>query len=422
VTTSGPVAKQGTSLRRGMIWTAGGETLYLISQFGVLAALTWFGTLADVGRFGFASALTIPVLMFANLGLRNVLATDATGEFQPVEYFRLRLVSSLLAVPLMLVVGWATAPDPLAGAFVAIIGIAKAIESQSDIYYGIFQQKSRMDLVARSLILRGPATTILLVLLIWQTGSAVTAFASQIVCWSAVALLHDRVLAWRLGEGGDCPWDATRIRTLWRRSLPVGFANLLASLANNAPRLVIGWMLGLQALGIFTAVAYAYQAGMVSALQATNALSAPLSRALVDNRLHHFRRLLSRTAALFALTGVAGAAIAWLIGEPLLGLLFGSEYRQGATLLVLVLLAFALQAAAIVGQMGIFALRQFGPLAMLRGVLVVISFAVVVAGAWHGGLDGAGWGLVVYTLIQLAGIAWLVQRGLAARRNANAAS
>jgi O-antigen/teichoic acid export membrane protein len=381
---------QGASLRKDMGWAVIGEAGYLASQFAMLMALAWFGELADVGRFGFASAVTLTISMFAYLGLRPVLATDVAGEFDPVEYFRLRMICSLLSYPVMLIASLGIAPDAPTIAMIAVIGVAKLVEAQSDIYYGVFQKNNRMDIVARSLLFRGPVVAVPFALLMWQTGEPLVAFVSQIVCWSVVVLLHDRPVAVQLCGAKPLPWDTGRMISLARHSLPAGFVNLLNSLASNAPRLVVGWILGLQALGLYTAVAYVYQAGTVSAVQASNSLAAPLARAYREGQAARFYRLIRRPSWLFAGISIAGAVVAYFIGEDVLGLVLGEEYREAGFLLALIFAALGLQSVVAFFQMAAFAQRQLKPLAMLRGALVPVALLSMVVGTILGGLDGAG--------------------------------
>ncbi len=51
-----------------------------------------------VGQFALGLAIAAPVVMFTNLQLRGVLATDARNEYRFGDYLALRLCATLLAM------------------------------------------------------------------------------------------------------------------------------------------------------------------------------------------------------------------------------------------------------------------------------------------------------------------------------------
>ena len=71
----------GLSLRKNFTWTLAGNVVYAGCQWGMLVVLAKLGTPEMLGQFALALAITAPVMMFAYLGLRNVLATDARSEY-----------------------------------------------------------------------------------------------------------------------------------------------------------------------------------------------------------------------------------------------------------------------------------------------------------------------------------------------------
>ena len=69
------------SLRRNFTWTFAANVIYALCQWLMLVVLAQAGTTSMVGQFGLALAITAPIVLFANLGLRQLQATDARGEF-----------------------------------------------------------------------------------------------------------------------------------------------------------------------------------------------------------------------------------------------------------------------------------------------------------------------------------------------------
>src|SRR5690606_24501519 len=105
-----------------------------------------------VGQYALGLAVGAPVFMFTNLQLRGVQATDARYEFSFVDYRSLRLVATAFGILVVTGIGLLSGYDRNTALVVLFVGVAKAFESLSDVYYGYAQRHERMDLIARSMI------------------------------------------------------------------------------------------------------------------------------------------------------------------------------------------------------------------------------------------------------------------------------
>lgn len=94
------------TLRRNFSWTFIGNAVYAACQWGMLVMLAKLGSPEMLGQFTLGLAVTAPVLMFTNLQLRIVQATDAKRQYLFSDYFGLRLLGTGLA---MLVIAAITA-------------------------------------------------------------------------------------------------------------------------------------------------------------------------------------------------------------------------------------------------------------------------------------------------------------------------
>ncbi len=73
----GLLPAQGLSLRSNFAWVLAGNVVYAACQFGMIIALAKLGSSIMVGQFSLGLAIATPVLMFTNLHLRAVQATDS---------------------------------------------------------------------------------------------------------------------------------------------------------------------------------------------------------------------------------------------------------------------------------------------------------------------------------------------------------
>src|SRR4051794_13845152 len=150
------------SLRANFSWTFTGNVVYAACQWGILVVLAKLGSPEMVGQFALGLAVTAPVMQFTNLQLRAIQSTDAKSEFSLRDYLGLRLITTIVA--LLVIIGIAVVANYRQETLLVIlfVGLAKGFESISEIFYGQLQQCERMDRIAISMIIKGILSLIVL--------------------------------------------------------------------------------------------------------------------------------------------------------------------------------------------------------------------------------------------------------------------
>lgn len=316
-------------------WALVGNVVYAACQWAMLAVLARLGSPAMVGEFALALAVCAPIILFLNLQLRNLQATDATGQYRPGDYLALRFATTtvFLVAVAAIVFGFG-----LAGSIV-IVALAKAAESVSDVLHGYLQRHERMDRIAKSLISKG-----VFGLVGWTSGlllfGTVEAAASGLFFgWALSLLVVDCSFVARTLKEGQERFDI-RLSGRWRllgalvlQALPLGLVATLISINTNTPRYIIEHYVGPYHLGIFAALAYLIVAGNMVAIALAQAASPRLARYYYEGDLESYRQVLGLLLFLNAGLGVAGILVAVAAGRPLLGLLYGAEYAAYGPLL-----------------------------------------------------------------------------------------
>src|SRR6476646_2143332 len=121
-------------LRTDFSWVLSGNVLYSACQWGIVVVLAKLGSAVQVGEYALGLAVAAPIVLFANLQLRALLASDLTGQFTFDEYLTFRLAS--LSAALIGVAGVAalTQHSWRLGGIIILVGFAQALESVSDTY------------------------------------------------------------------------------------------------------------------------------------------------------------------------------------------------------------------------------------------------------------------------------------------------
>ena len=352
------------SLRSNFAWVVSGNAVYAFCQWGMIIALAKFGNSLMVGQFSLGLAVVTPVLMLSNLNLRAVQATDAQRQFRFAEYLRLRLASTLAGLAIIAAIVRFGAYENRTAAVILALALAKAIETLSDIHYGLFQLNDRLDQTGRSMILRGTLAVAALTGGLYFTHSVFFGCIWVAVAWVVTLLVFDvrrgrRMVAYTESRAETEPSGRPRRIRLLFLALPLGIVTTIASITFHMPRYFIYARMGEHELGIFSALAYATASlTLVGDSLATSAVPR-LARLYAGGRLGEYRTLLLRLVALGGAIGLAGLAVVHCIGARLLTIFYNADYAAHSRIFTALMGAAALHFAASMLTSGITSARYF---------------------------------------------------------------
>lgn len=412
------------TLRRNFSWTFIGNVVYAASQWGMLVVFAKLGSPEMVGQFTLGLAVTAPVVMFTNLQLRVVQATDAKHQYIFGDYLGLRLLGTGLALLVIAVITLVAGYRWETSLVILLIGLTKALESVSDVFYGLSQQHEQMDRIAISLMIKGPLSLLLLGIGVYISGSVVWGVIGLAVAWTLVLVgydIHSGALMLNIAPPipqGEVPanlgtmalqprWQAETLRKLAWLALPLGFVMMLISLNTNIPRYFIEWYLGEWELGIFAAIAYLMVAGNMVVSALGESASPRLAKYYAVGDSVAFRTLLLKLVGIGALLGGTAVLVALVAGEKILTLLYQPEYAQHANLFVWLMVAAGIGYISSFLGYGMTAARYFRIQIPLFALVATISAAACLWLLPILGLQGAAISLMIAAVVQ-AGISLAV--------------
>jgi O-antigen/teichoic acid export membrane protein len=381
----------------------------------MIVALTKLGSSLMVGQFSLGLAITTPILMFANLHLRTVQATDAKRLFSFSDYLHLRMATTLSALVLITIVVWFAHYKRETALVVLATALAKGIETLSDLHYGLFQFSGHLDETGKSLMLRGVLSLIALSAALWATREVFWGCIAVSVVWLTSLFLFDvprgrRLITnldkLRLPDTRDAPQPPgahpfQRWHSLVRLALPLGVVTTLVSINLNMPRYFIHARMGERQLGIFSAMAYSTVAMTIVGDSLGSCAIPRMSRLYASGRLSDFRSLLLKLVALACTLGVAGLVIVKVIGARLLTVFYNAEYADYSHVFLLLVLATAIQGIAVMLTTGITSARRFGvqvPLLCLVAGSSALACSIWVPAA---GLSGGAMAMIIAACVHL---------------------
>lgn len=394
------------SLRVNVSWAFLGFAVYAASQWATLAIVARMCGPDGLGQFALALATTAPVMLLAGLELRLVQSADSDQKFAFAEYLAVRLIGIGVALSLIAAIGLFCGFDHLETNILIAVGFSKAVEATADVFYGQFQQRERMDLIARSLILRSMISICVFGSVIYVTSSLTAGIYAQSIAWIVVLLFFDVP---SLTQFLPSEWSGV-IRSrmtgshLWQLAVmatPAGLRTMLLSFESNIPYYVLRYFSDERSLGVFAAMAYSLVIVQTFA-RSLNQPAVPRFAILFSKRDQAaFAKLLWQLCGMGLVIGLIGLAATLVIGKLFLTIAYGSEFADDSSILVILIFACAVRMITLPVAAAMAGTNQFVWLFRIQSLAVAVMGISAIVLVPSLGLQGAAYSVLLVSIVML---------------------
>ena len=235
------------SLRTNFIWTLAGNLVNALSLWGVVVILTKTGSASKVGQFELARSIVMPIIVFSMMHLRTLLITDVHAQYEYSEYLGTRIFTTVIGYGIIVLICLLYYRDTYQ--IILFWGVAKAVESVSDINRGFFQRHERMQYSGISMMLRGLATVSIIYLFSAYFNCLALSLSMVALAWAVIVLFYEFPRVYRLQRqfrsvGGNATsimpsFDIKVIVSLFRLGLPLALILFFTGLETSAVRTVL---------------------------------------------------------------------------------------------------------------------------------------------------------------------------------------
>jgi O-antigen/teichoic acid export membrane protein len=407
-------------MRRNTAWAFAGNSVYAGCQWVVFVLLVKMLKVEEAGAFAYATAVTGPIFVLANVRLRVLLATgiESPGGFS--DYLNARLLTTAAAVSMSLGIGAAVSPQVGSFSVLAIMAMGRAGDAVSDLCHGLFQREMDMRSAAIGLSINGLLSVALVGLALVVSPSLWLATAAY-AAGSLIALsAWDLPRAAQVQHGGgpvalaDDARQRSAMRSAWRlitTGLPLGLSSAIGSVQTNVPRYVIASYLGPAMLARFTAISYLTMAGHL-VVNATSQAALPILARDAQTSGSRYRTQLGSLVAGTLALGAPLLILVYVWGRPALGFVYGREYEDYAGVLLWLVAGTVVTFGSVFLGTGTSARHRFGSPFLISTTSLVLVAASTAPLVSRYGLQGAAWALVAGAIVEFSAYAALTFRDL----------
>jgi O-antigen/teichoic acid export membrane protein len=324
----------GRALRANFALALAGLGTYALAQWLIVSFLAHLGGPLAVGQFSLGMAIAGPLATLSMLASRTLLQTrDRPGSFK--DLWHLRLITTVMFLVVMLCITLIRGDPIELAVIIMLLGAYKAVECLSDLTYGVAQATGHDRIMSTSFFLRGVLGFLAFATAFVATRSLPIALAVLALVAFAIFWFHDWPRT-SLHQGPLLPWDRDAVWSIACRCAPLGVAMFINTFNIVIPRLFLEYHAGLEALGVFSALAYLITVGNIVVAAMGNTMLTPLARHWDEGDFAGFTSATLKATATLAGLSLAGIVICWLAGPRLLAVLYGPDFVEYANLLIVV--------------------------------------------------------------------------------------
>lgn len=377
----------------------------------MLMVLTRVCDVVQAGIFTIAYANANLFLNLGKYGMRNFQVSDIDERFPFAAYARSRIVTCvamMLAGTAYTLYSAATvgyAPEKTLVILVMIL--FKVVDAAEDVFNGNYQQHGRLDVAAKVMTARLASTIVLFAGGIVATQSLLAgltvatvytiAFFAGEVAWAWVRYRLP-VLDQPSAAATERPDEQVIPRlqkrptlSLLKECFPVFLALFLLFYIGNAPKYAIDAVMDDASQAYYGYIAMPVFVVGLLATFIYNPIIVSLTRDWAEGRRDAFvRRFLVQCLLILGITAVCVAG-AWLLGVPVLNILYNAELAPYKTDLLVLVAGGGFLALTTLFTTGITIIRRQDRLIWGYIAVSVLAFALCPVAVNTAGIDGASW-------------------------------
>jgi O-antigen/teichoic acid export membrane protein len=394
-----------TPLRRNMFWSfiANGSAAFF--SWLMLMILTKVAGVTEVGFYGLAQAVALPIHTFFTFKLRIVQSTDHMSEFTDDEYRNFRILSGFLNIVFAAGLAVLLYRGPIL-MLILIMSLSYSIVIFREFYVSVLQKHERNDFISLSTIIQGLLGLILFVIGYILTHDLRIGVAGIVISRLLSVSLVDRPLSRSYTSWGerslleDLARRSVRKRFLglFRVGIPMGGVALLSALFVSIPRLVLDKTVNTEAVGFYSALSSVVVVMSLFINSLGQSLTPRLSLIYKKNKEEFGKRI--KTLSGLCLLFVAGCLfLAWFYGKEILTLLFTDDYAVYSRSFFMLIVGGGLLVYFSVMNIAISAQRSFRiqfPIYLACTIVTLIASLLLIP---KYGLDGAVYAYILCNLV-----------------------
>lgn len=338
--------EQGKNVRANFSWSIAGSIFESALSFVLLIVVNRIMGETYGGVFTLAFSHAQLMYYIGTLETRPIHSTDVRQKYPFSAYFSLRLASCVLMIIVCLVYVLTMNEDPSKQRIMMYVCLYKTVEALQDVFAAMYQQHDRIEFSGKVSVLRIILTLAAFTGALLLTRQLETACIAMLIA-GIVTLLTYNLHIWKKFPDAAIQLDFTHTKEILAACFPLFISVFVMLYISNAPKYAINtWCTDVIQNRYSILFMPAFVINLFSQF-VLRPLLTTMAQIWSGGETHRFRgNVLKMLAGIAALTAM-GMLGAWILGIPILKLVYSVDIGQYRFVLLLVMIYGGLNAVNI---------------------------------------------------------------------------
>ena len=326
-----------TTAKKKFMWNMAGSLCNSLSSMLLLIIVNRISGESRGGFFALAYSTAQLLFSVGGFEIRPVQSTDIKNKFTFNQYFTSRMLNCIIMLICMIgyiVVNGYTGVEALTVFW--ILGY-RMVEAVADVYSGLFQQRERIDISGKEMLMRSGISTITFTIILWLTDNLLYAAMTLTLTSLVIMLFYDLHMK-KYFEPTPVHLEWRGILGIYNACWPLFVSSFIMNYLNNAPKYAIDSLLSdeMQACYGFIAMPV-FVIGLLNNF-IFSPMIARMSMMWKEQQNKDFFRLLGIQILIIGIITIVCEAGAFVLGVPVLSMLYNTDLAPYKTELLVLLL------------------------------------------------------------------------------------
>lgn len=361
--------------RDNFFWNMMGSTCNALSSMVFLIIVNRMNGTNDGGVFSLAYAVAQLMLTVGTFEVRNYQSTDIREGFRFREYFTFRVISCLLMLIVSAIYITCFGYTGEKAVVTMLLCAYKMIDALSDVFQGMFQQKGRMDLAGKTQAIREILSMIIFIITMQIWHSLIVSSAAIVLVAALWCVLYDFRIV-KIWEKATFVFEAARMKLIFKECIPLFFSSFLIMYILNEPKYAIDQFLTLDKQNIFAIIFMPAFVINLFSLFVFRPMLTVLAVSWERRDSKSFGNVIKRSSLWIVLVTVVCLAGAYVLGIPVLSLIYGVDLKGYRAELLIIMFGGGLNALSTVLRYTLTVMRK--QYVTLIGYVIAFLFTIVI--------------------------------------------
>lgn len=350
-----------------------------------------------VGFYTFAIALTSPIMLFSNMRLRTRYIVENI-DFN--DLMKIRYILDVISMIIIFVTTYLFMNDYIY--IVILIALTKALDLNSELYYGILQKKENFKLIGMMMVGKNIGIIIVFACILISTKNLYFSLIGQIfIQFIWLILVERKALKYTVKATSQELKSKKILFIMFLTGLPLGVVQLLNSYNILIPRYLIENFLSLKDVGIFASISYLLTIMDLFMNAISQNFITSIKESVNKNEIKKLKKFMNKHVLMSSLMlGIVTFTATYLFGEKVIYLLYGNDYAKESAILVVISLSIIFNFQSWMFDSTLMALKVYNAQLIISFITLIVSVVSSVILISIYGLIGAAISVVIITMIQ----------------------